>query len=148
MKHRHYTEQNLSSSNGFTLLELIIVVTIIGLIVTIAYPVYTNHMTTARRAEGKTALLDLQVLMEQYFSTHNSYATATIATDPITDVLSTANTAHDWYRLQITNQTATTYTLTATPNDEQTDALCGTLSVDQLGNKANTGTGTIQQCWG
>ncbi len=135
---------------GFSLIELMIVVTIIGLLLAFAYPMYTQQIVKSRRAEGKAALLDLNNRMARYFSVNNTYATATIAANSATtDVLSNATSDNGWYKLSITTKTATTFTIAAAPQNTQAteDALCATFTMNHLGNKSVSGTGTIQQCW-
>lgn len=135
---------------GFSLVELLIVVVIIGILSAIAYPVYTNYITEARRSEGKAALLNLSAQMERYFSTNNTYATATIATGGSTDVLTSDKTENGWYQLEITAKGPSTFTITAKPLNEQAsqDSTCGSLSLTNLGAKGVTGSGTVQDCWG
>jgi type IV pilus assembly protein PilE len=140
---------------GFTLIELVIVVAIIGILATIAYPSYLDYISRARRSDGQVALADLSARMERYFSENNTYQTATIGAGGATDVLPNNTSPDTWYQLAITNQTATTYTLSATPANAQAtdDTKCQTLTLNNLGVKgiaAGPGgapTGTVQQCW-
>jgi type IV pilus assembly protein PilE len=63
---------------GFTLIELIIAMVIAAVLAAIAIPAYSNYVRKARRADAKSALLDLASLEERYYSTQNAYsATAT-----------------------------------------------------------------------
>ncbi len=139
------------SETGFSLMEVMITLVIIGLLAAIAYPAYTDTVTKSRRAAAQTALLDLQNRMERYFVDHGTYATATIETGAATDVLSDATTENGFYELSIAAQTQTTYTLHATPQGTQNthDTLCKTLTLDNQGNKGiSGGTATDpSQCW-
>ena len=58
---------------GFTLLELMITVAIIGMLAAIAYPAYTDSVLKGRRAEGRTALMDLMQQQERYLTQQGSY---------------------------------------------------------------------------
>ena len=63
------------SNRGFTLLELMIVVVIIGIIAAVAYPNYQDYTRSARRTDGKAALTAIAAQQERYFSDNNTYAT-------------------------------------------------------------------------
>lgn len=142
--------------NGFSLLELIIVLGIVGIITAIAYPSYETYITRSRRADGQSALLDLAARMERYYSSHNTYATATIASgNAQTDILRTSDSPNGWYTLTITNQENDNYAIQATPRLEKThhDEVCQSLTYNSLGQKGITNgpldapTGTTDDCW-
>lgn len=140
---------------GFTLIELMITVVVIAILVTIAYPSYREYIARSRRADGQSALLDLASRMERYYSDRNTYQTATIGTGAATDVRATNLSPESWYTLAITAQTASSYTLQATPRNAQgtTDTRCQSLTINNLGAKgiangpAGTPTGPVDRCW-
>ena len=66
---------NKLQSQGFTLIELMIVMVIVGIIVSIAYPSYQSSMTKTRRSDGQAALLDVMNAEERYFTENNTYST-------------------------------------------------------------------------
>lgn len=135
---------------GFTLIELMIVVLIVGILTAIAYPAYQEHVTRARRSDGQAALMDLASRLERYYSERNTYQTATIGTGNATDVLDTNTSPEGWYTLSFANQTATAYTIQAIPQNAQAtaDQLCQTLTYNSLGQKGFTGpTGSLERCW-
>jgi prepilin-type N-terminal cleavage/methylation domain-containing protein len=59
---------------GFTLVEMMIVVAILGVLGAIAIPMYSSYVESSRTAEGKSNLQQLRVLQEQYFSDNGEYA--------------------------------------------------------------------------
>jgi type IV pilus assembly protein PilE len=122
---------------GFTLIELMIVVTIIAILAAVGYPSYTKYVLRGKRTEGRTALLDAAARLERYYSDNNQYAA--LATANITTPTETGK-----YNLGIvlanTNQN---YTLTATPTF--TDDDCEELTITNAGVKGS-GTGNAD-CW-
>lgn len=140
---------------GFTLIELMIVIVIVSILVSIAYPSYRDYVTRGRRSDAKMALLDLASRMERYYSEQNSYLGATIASGGANDVRSTNTSPEGWYRLAITAVTSSSYTLTATPLSSQAtdDKRCQTFTYNSLGQKgvttgpAGAPTDTAAKCW-
>jgi len=138
--------------SGFTLIELMIVVAIIGILAGIAYPAYTDYVLRAKRADGKAGLLDLQLAQEKYRANCPQYADGihatarTCASGGTHNLVSGTSSPNGKYTLAITAGTATTYTLTAAPNF--TDAKCNVFGINQAGTKTVTGTDTAANCWG
>lgn len=65
--------KSISKAKGFTLIELMMVVAVIGIIVAIALPSYQNSTLKARRSDGQTKLLEVQANMERYIFDNTSY---------------------------------------------------------------------------
>ncbi len=129
----------MKAHQGFTLIELMITVVIVGVLAAIAYPAYTDHMIKTRRSDGQTALLNMAASMEHYFTENNTYVGAT----PTALGLTTAS-LQGYYNVTITQATATAFTLTATPQGAQTaDTTCGALTITNTNVKGpNPST-----CW-
>lgn len=66
---------NRSQTAGFTLIEMVIVVTLIGILVMIAVPAYQDSVTKARRADGQTALMEAMARQERFYTENNTYTT-------------------------------------------------------------------------
>jgi type IV pilus assembly protein PilE len=62
-------------SHGFTLIELMIVVSIIAILAVIAFPAYNDSVTKARRADGMSALMEAMARQERFFTENNTYTT-------------------------------------------------------------------------
>lgn len=125
---------------GFTLIELMVVVAIIGILMAIAYPSYQEYVLRGNRSEGQAFLNDAAARQERYYAQNNTYA------DTVAKLgYANNNSSNTKYTLNISNASATTYTLTATP--ARTDSKCGNLSLNQAGTKGETGSGTLADCW-
>lgn len=130
----------IMKKTGFTLLELIIVLGIIGVLGAIAYPLYNTHLTKMRRTFAITALIDVAGYMEEYYILHNnSYKNVTIKCP---------ENLKKFYRFYATSENDI-YLLHADPLGEQAklDTLCGSLTLDQDGNKGIEGSGSVDACW-
>lgn len=125
-------------NSGFNLIELMIVVTIVGILAAIAFPAYQEHMMKSRRSDGQSALMNMAALMEHYYTENNTYVGATPANLGIT-----ATSQEGYYNLTITSATATAFTLTATPTGAQATDSCGALTITNTNVKGpNPST-----CW-
>lgn len=132
------------SMRGFTLVEMLTVMVIVTLLISIALPTYTSYMTSTRRSDATTTLLDLANRMERYYTANNTYVGATLTLLGVP-----ATTPSGYYTLALSNLAATTYTLQATPIGTQltNDTQCGALTYNQLGTKGISGSGTAAACW-
>jgi type IV pilus assembly protein PilE len=119
-------------NSGFTLIELMTVLLMIGLLSAIVYPSYQKHVISTRRLDGKTALLQTAALMEHYYTEHNSYANANLENIGAKEISSDG-----YYHITLLS-TNTGYSLTANPIKEGPQALdtaCSPLSLDNLSIK-------------
>jgi len=126
-------------AKGFTLIELMIVVAVIGILAAIAYPSYQDQVRRARRSDGKEALLRLQIEQEKWRTSNTSYASA-----PGTLGLGTSST-EGFYTIAISGASGTGYTATATATGVQaSDTGCTPLTL-------TVGAGSEQRtpaaCW-
>jgi type IV pilus assembly protein PilE len=135
------------SANGFTLIELMITVAIVGILAAIAYPSYTDHIRKARRADAQAALLELAQFMERHYSLNNSYLDGGAApTLPFTEAPKDGGTK--FYDLSFSaGPTATSFTLQAAPKGGMAGDPCGNLRISNTGQKTRTGSADASQCW-
>jgi type IV pilus assembly protein PilE len=136
--------------HGMTLLELMAVVTVVGILGMIAIPSYRQYVTRAQRTEAKTALLRLQTNQERYYLANRTYGTvAQLVAANLLDAggLSERGT----YTITIAGPDAAGYTATATPTagadiNMTNDTQCTTFTINARGVRAATGT-TAATCW-
>ena len=125
---------------GFTLIELMIAVAIIGILASIAYPTYLNYITEARRAEAKAIMLDIQISQERYRSYQSTYAANLSALS--SEGLS-AKSSNDYYTFSTVSSATLGYTVLGTPKNGQEvdDSACNPLYLDGANNM------TPASCW-
>lgn len=134
----------LHQQSGFSLLELMITLSIIGIMMSMALPIYSHHLIVARRAEAATTLFKLALAMEKYHVENNTYQSATLGNLHFTEIIAKNN-----YQLIIQTATQHDYVLIARPLGEQAkkDTLCGALTLNAVDEKNIMGTGKITDCW-
>lgn len=121
---------------GFTLMEIMIVVAIVGILSAVAYPYYGKYVEKARRADGQLALLQEIQAMERCRSTSFSYAAC---------ALTSAESPEGYYAMTLTT-TASTFTVTASAQGLQaSDTDCATMSMNHLG--VQTPDPDSSECW-
>lgn len=146
--HKAYTGHSIAlpRQRGFTLVELMIVVAVVGILAMIAIPSYNQYTIRAKRSAAESFIMSVANRQEQYILDAREYAT----TLTLLGVSAPADVAAN-YNVTITNVSATppTYTINATPIGGQlaNDTQCGTVSIDQAGTKGITGSGTVAECW-
>lgn len=114
----------MRNSRGFTLIELMVVIAIVGILAAIAIPLFTEQVAKSRRTEASQALGDLSLRQERYRTNNASYGTLA-QLNLCGATATTCDTASGYYVLRVTAQSATGYTLTATPAGAQTGDRCG-----------------------
>lgn len=137
---------NKSRSRGFTLIEVMIVVAIIGILAAIAYPSYRQHVQDTRRAECAGAMMTLASAMERDFSRNNAYQDITTTVPPIFPATCPLDGGTVTYNLAVATPTATSFTITANPVGPQAGDPCGALTLNQQLLKGFA-AGNIDQCW-
>jgi type IV pilus assembly protein PilE len=136
--------------NGFTLIELMIVVALIAILTAIAYPSYVSHVSKTRRADAKTALLDLAARQERFFSINNVYATTPgqLGYSGTAFPVDVQTSSQAYYQLTASANPSTTFAASAVPTGAQSNDSCGTYTVNQLGVQGNGNNTTASaDCW-
>lgn len=134
--------QKIRQITGFTLIELMITVAIVGILAAIAYPSYQDSVRKSWRANAASCLMELAQGMERRFTGSSSYAGATLPSSGCP----TEGGMTDRYGFSFAvAPTANTFTLRAVPVGPQANDPCGTLTITQTGQKGSAGT--VSDCW-
>ena len=138
--------------NGFTLVELMIVVAIVAVLAAIAIPSYQSSIMKSRRADAQGALQQFRQAMERHYTKTYSYQGAGAAGDTGTPTIFAAQSpvegGQGFYALSIDASTATTFTISATPiigTGQENDG-CGTLTLTNSGVRTSGGAAGVR-CW-
>ena len=143
---RRKVERIRRQIHGFTLMELMIVVAIVGILAALAYPTYEESSRRAKRSDGRGALLDAATRLERFYSDNNQYTNNWGAAPAGANIAVASQDGH--YNLAIGGLGANnqTYTLTATPVGFA-DSRCGNFTLTNAGVQGESGTETVAYCW-
>ncbi len=134
-----------SSIAGITLIELLITITILGILAAIMVPSFSGYTNKSRRTDAKIALADAAKNMERCYVTRNQYNHASCMSYPASGAgMILSDEGH--YKIVATSLTATTYTLTASPlssSPQSNDDHCKNFTLDSTGTKGATNS----DCW-
>lgn len=135
-----------TSQQGFTLIEIMIVVVIIGILAAIAYPSYTEYVQRGNRTEGQAFLSDVAARQERHFSQNNSYVTANANLGRLYGTTATTMESPTGLYTITLDTGDGGYLLTA--NQTFGDTNCGNLTLNALGVRGRSGTDrSVEDCW-
>lgn len=122
-------------ATGFTLIELMVAVAVVGILAAIAYPSYINYLIRASRAAAQSFMLDVTNKEEQYLLDSRAYL-AVADNAHFSDLgLSVPSEVSNFYTLSVASATSSTYTVQAVPIAGTRQASDGPLYLDQGGTK-------------
>lgn len=157
----------MNRRHGFTLVEMLIVLAIMAILTSIAWPSYAGYIVRTRRTEGQVALIEAMQRQERYFSRHNTYIPFSAAAQDDAEAA-----AFSWWsgdRAALSAYELDAYAcpgraltacieIRARPGTPRVDARfrdpdCGALTLDSLGNHGaqgmadGQGAGSTGRCW-
>lgn len=141
--------------SGFTLLEVLTAIVVVGVLAAIAIPSWRTHLLRARRGDATTALIEVQKAQDSFFGRQARYADAAQLTTPAPGGLGLAATsAQGFYRIEIvTSADGLAFTATASvvaSAGQADDTRCVALSIDYFGQRRavdSEGNDRTPDCW-
>ncbi|ACA12658.1 type IV pilin protein [Xylella fastidiosa] len=130
-------------SYGYHLIELMVVVAVIAILSSIAYPSYQHYILKSHRDQAKADLVEIAQFAERFRTVNNTYA-GFPATNPITQ--SPRQGTASYLLVFVGDATRTAFTVSAVPQGTQQNDKCGTLFINQAGIKTNS-QGELSECW-
>lgn len=129
-----------AQNKGFSLIELMMVVAIVGILAAVAYPSYQDYIRKARRADAQQFMMNLAQLNQRYFTDNRAY------TDTVATLAAIPAGVSAYYTLSITLQAGppATFSISAVPKAAQAADSCGTLSLTGANVKSSS---TGSNCW-
>lgn len=131
----------MRNPHGFTLIEVMVTIAIVGILAAIAIPQYTDYVTRSRLVEAQSKLSDTRVRLEQYFVNNRTYVGFTCTQ---------AAVGNENFGITCTTQTANTFTITATGTNKMTGF---SFTLDDLNQKTSAITAagwsnpSPNNCW-
>jgi len=135
-----------TQQQGFSLMELMIVVAVIGILAGIAYPNYSEYVKRGNRSEGQAFLNDVSARQERYFAQNNAYITSNNDVAKLALKNGLVSETGKYQLVLSSSNNDGGYTLTA--NQQFNDTKCGNLTLNARGVRGRTGSDmSIADCW-
>lgn len=140
-------------ADGFSLMELMITIAIIGILASIAYPSYQEQVAKSRRAEASGALLSAAQALERYYSANGRYTTAAGgSTLPSVFLNKVPENGVAYYTIASSSASANAFTLKASRAGVMAGDDCGDFTLDETGAysitaKPSGSSKSVSNCW-
>jgi len=142
-------KKNTIRSGGFSLVELIIVIAIIGILAGVAIPSYNSYMLKSRRVDGTAFLIEVASEQVRFYSEYNRYTNTMSELGYGTE--DTADSEEGMYTVTITTEANNSrYSLTAAPaagSPQLKDTACGSFTLNSSEQRSVSGTASAADCW-
>ncbi len=136
---------NFSKYRGFSLIELMVAIAIIGILSAVALPSYQNYVRQSNRSGAKNVLHENAQAMEQFYTENNRYDQDLGGTAPTLPILQSPRTGAAQYNITINPLAANSFTLNATPVGSMAGDVCGVLTLTNTGVQG--AGGNVADCW-
>lgn len=146
---QQFAKAAMRVQRGFTLLELMVVVAIIGILVGIAVPTYQDSVRKSRRGQAKADLVEAAQAMERFYTMRNTYVGADLATIGAPTKSPKDDGATAQYTISLNGApTVSAFSLQAVPSAStgQSKDKCGTLGITNTGVKTPNDA-SLKECW-
>lgn len=135
-------------ARGFTLIEVMIVVAVLGILASVAYPSYQDYVRRGHRAEARAHLMKIAQWMERTATANGTYPITTVAAQKTAIDAALQGPSRGRYTYTITSTTGAAYTAKAVPQGSQSADGCGTLTLNHQGEQAvESAKLTKADCW-
>lgn len=124
---------NQRNAGGFTLIELMITVVIVGILAAIALPSYSEYVERGRRKDAIATAMEAQQFAERYFTENRTYVGVNAAL-PAGLTRSPREGSTIWHNIGITGEAAGAYVVSIAPN-AWVPMKCGTMTINQVGTR-------------
>jgi type IV pilus assembly protein PilE len=132
--------KNSPYSQGFSLVELMVIVAIIGILTTVAVPAYFNYINRTRQADAIHKLLDIKAAQEKYYGLYNRYAPSPITASTFSNLLNFDVTDAQFYQYSLAGTAADNFTAQANGNNTSLNNDCWQIT-DGWANPSTCGPG-------
>ena len=143
-KHRAGPKRRLHYAEGFTLIEVMIVVVVVGILMAVAIPSYREYVLRSHRSSAQAFMSTVASRQAQYLLDARSYAPSVAALG-----LTTPSDVAGRYNVTTTPAAGPppTFTVVATPIGAQAADRCGEMSINHTGLKSASAVSSSVQCW-
>ncbi|MCB1948191.1 MAG: type IV pilin protein [Burkholderiales bacterium] len=132
-------------SHGFTLVELLVAVAIVGILTAVALPSYQNYVRDTNRSVAKAILYENAQFMEQFYTENNRYDQDLAGNAIVLPLIQSPRTGAIQYQISLQAIANTTFTLQAVPVGSMVGDVCGTLTLTNTGLQG--AGGDVAACW-
>lgn len=154
-----FNRLRIEKTRGFTLIEIMIVIAIVGILVAVAMPSYTSYIARANRADARTQLIQASLFMQKFYAANDSYKTdrsgTAVANAMPASLKNSPATGTALYTLSVQAANEADFELRMVPvsGGKMSADKCGAFTINSAGakdvwvNNATGGAALRDECW-